>query len=83
MAQGVRGAGVITEQAPIQARRTYLPSHVVRRATYDRLVPQGSDSGYLHWLQVRKNEFERLFPHHAKKGDEGRRAFDRWLEAMK
>jgi len=28
-------------------QRTYLPSHVVRRAAYDRLVPQGSDSGYL------------------------------------
>lgn len=53
----------------IQEKRTYFPSHVVRRAAYDRLVPQGSDSGYLHWLQRQRDEFHRLF--------------DRWLENMK
>jgi len=68
---------------PILKQRTHLSSNVIRRAAYNRLVPQGSDSGYLHWMQVRKNEFERLFPHHAKKGDEVRRALDRWLENMK
>ena len=44
----------------IAAQRTYLPSHVVRRAAYERLVPHGSDSGFLHWLQRQRNEFARL-----------------------
>ena len=43
---------------PILKQRTHLSSDVVRRAAYDRLVPQGSDSGYLHWLQQRRNEFQ-------------------------
>ena len=30
----------------IQEKGTYFPSHVIRRAAYDRLVPKGSDSGY-------------------------------------
>lgn len=64
----------------ILPQRTYLPSHVVRRATYDRLVPQGSDSGYLHWLQRQRNAFSRLWPR--LKGDEFHRAFDRWLERL-
>jgi hypothetical protein len=50
----------------------------VRRAAYDRLVPQGSDSSYLHWLQRQRNEFARLRP--GVKGDEFHRLFDRWLE---
>lgn len=65
----------------ILEQRTRVPSHVVRRATYDRLVPQGSDSGYLHWLQQQRNEFQRLRP--GVKGDEFHRLFDRWLESMK
>lgn len=64
----------------IVAQRTYLPSHVVRRAAYDRLVPQGSDSGFLHWLQRQRNEFQRLRP--GLKGDEFHRLFDRWLERL-
>jgi hypothetical protein len=44
-------------------------------------VPQGSDSGYLHWLQQRRNEFKRMRP--GVKGDEFHRLFDRWLESMK
>jgi len=55
----------------------------VRRAAYDRLVPGGSDSGFLHWMQIKKREFERLHPEHIKRSDESRRAFDRWLENMK
>ena len=47
----------------------------------DRLVPQGSDSGYLHWLQRQRNEFQRMRP--GVKGDEFHRLFDRWLERMK
>ena len=58
-----------------------MPSNLVRRAAYDRLVLQGSDSGYLHWLQQRRNEFQRMRP--GVKGDEFHRLFDRWLEAMK
>lgn len=65
----------------ILEQRTHFPSHVVRRAAYDRLVPQGSDSGYLHWLQRQRNEFQRLRP--GVKGDEFHRLFDRWLENMK
>ena len=65
----------------IAPKRTYLPSNVIRRATYDRLVPNGSDSGYLHWLQQRRNEFARLRP--GVKGEEFHRLFDRWLEGMK
>lgn len=65
----------------IAAQRTYLPSHVVRRAAYERLVPHGSDSGFLHWLQRQRNEFARLRP--GVKGDEFHRLFDRWLENMK
>lgn len=65
----------------IAAQRTYLPSHVVRRAAYDRLVPQGSDSGYLHWLQRQRSEFARLRP--GLKGDEFHRMFDSHLERMK
>ena len=65
----------------IVAQRTYLQSHVVRRAAYDRLVPQGSDSGFLHWLQRQRNEFARLRP--GVKGDEFHRLFDRHLENMK
>lgn len=65
----------------ILEQRTHFPSHVVRRATYDRLVPGGSDSGYLHWLHMRKNEFHRMHP--GVKGDEFHRLFDRWLENMK
>ena len=65
----------------IQKRATEIPSSVNRRATYDRLVPNGSDSGYLHWLQMRKNEFQRMRP--GVKGDEFHRLFDRHLENMK
>jgi hypothetical protein len=66
---------------PILKQRTHLSSDVVRRAAYDRLVPQGSDSGFLHWLQRQRNEFARLRP--GVKGDEFHRLFDRWLERMK
>jgi hypothetical protein len=66
---------------PILKQRTHLSSDVVRRAAYDRLVPQGSDSGFLHWLQRQRNEFARLRP--GLKGDEFHRLFDRWLENMK
>lgn len=66
---------------PILKQRTHLSSDVVRRAAYDRLVPQGSDSGYLHWLQWQRNEFARLRP--GEKGDEFHRLFDRWLEGLK
>ena len=65
----------------ILEQRTPFPSHVVRRAAYDRLVPQGSDSGYLHWLQRQCNEFQRMRP--GLKGDEFHRLFDRRLEGMK
>ena len=65
----------------ILEQRTHFPSHVVRRAAYDRLVPNGSDSGYLHWLQMRKNEFHKTHP--GVKGDEFHRRFDRHLENMK
>ena len=65
----------------IAAQRTYLPSHVVRRATYDRLVPQGSDICYLNWLQLRRNEFARMRP--GVNGDEFHRLFDRWLGGLK
>lgn len=61
--------------------RTAIPSHVIRRAAYDRLVPQGSDSGYLHWLQQRCFEFMRSHP--CIKDGELHREFDRWLERMK
>jgi hypothetical protein len=63
--------------------RTHFPSHIVRRAAYDRLVPNGSDSGFLHWMQIKKREFERLHPQHVKRSDESRMAFDRWLEMLK
>ena len=65
----------------IAVQRTYLPSHVVHRAAYERLVPHGSDSGFLHWLQRQRNEFQRLRP--GVKGDEFHRLFDRWLENLK
>ena len=65
----------------IAPKRTHLPSNVIRRATYDRLVPQGSDSGYLHWLQRQRNEFQRMRP--GLKGDEFHRLFDRHLENLK
>ena len=65
----------------IQKHATEIPPSVNRRATYDRLVPNGSDSGYLHWLQRKRNEFQRLRP--GVKGDEFHRLFDRWLERMK
>ena len=64
----------------ILPQRTYLPSHVVRRAAYCRLVPGGPESGYLPWLQRQRNAFERLHP--KLKGDEFHRAFDRWLERL-
>ena len=65
----------------IQKHATEIPSSVNRRATYDRLVPNGSDSGYLHWLQIRKNELHKTHP--GAKGDEFHRLFDRHLENMK
>ena len=65
----------------ILEQRTHFPSHVVWRAAYDRLVPQGSDSGYLHWLQRQRNEFARMRP--GLKGDEFHRLFDRHLENLK
>ena len=45
---------------PILEKRTHLSPYVIRRAAYDRLVPGGSDSGFLHWMQIKKREFERL-----------------------
>ena len=66
---------------PILKQRTHLSSDVVRRAAYDRLVPQGSDSGFLHWLQRQRNEFQRMRP--GLKGDEFHRLFDRHLENLK
>ena len=65
----------------ILEQRTYFPSLVVRRAAYDRLVPQGSDSGFLYWLQRQRNEFARMRP--GLKGDEFHRLFDRHLENLK
>ncbi len=65
----------------ILEQRTHFPSHVVRRAAYDRLVPQGSDSGYLPWLRRQCNEFRRMRP--GLKGDEFHRLFDRHLENLK
>ena len=65
----------------VQRNATVLPPHITRKAAYDRLVPQGSDSGYLHWLQWQRNEFQRLRP--GVKGDEFHRLFDRRLEGMK
>ena len=67
----------------ILEQRTHFPSHVVSRAAYDRLVPGGSDSGFLHWMQIKKREFERLHPGRTKRSDENRMAFDRWLESLK
>lgn len=67
----------------ITAKITRLPSHLVRRAAYDRLVPGGSDSGFLRWMQIKRREFERLFPQHIKRSDESRMAFDRWIEGLK
>lgn len=67
----------------IQKHATDIPSSVNRRATYDRLVPNGSDSGFLHWMQIKKREFERLHPGRTKRSDENRRAFDQWLERLK
>lgn len=67
---------------PLQEKRTHLPPHVIRRAAYDRLVPQGSDSGFLSWMQIKKREFEAKFPQHRKRSDESRMAFDRWLEGL-
>jgi hypothetical protein len=64
----------------ILPQRTYLPSHVVRRAAYYRLVPGGPESGYLPWLQRQRNVFARLRP--GLKGDEFHRLFDRWLERL-
>ena len=68
---------------PILTKRTYLEPSVIRRAAYNRLVPNGSDSGFLHWMQIKKREFERLHPQHVKRSDESRMAFDRWLEGLK
>lgn len=67
----------------ILEQRTHFPSHVVRRATYNRLVPGGSDSGFLHWVQIKRREFEALYPHRTKRSDENRMAFDRWIEGLK
>ena len=67
----------------VQEKRTYFQSHIVRRAAYDRLVPNGSDSGYLHWLHIKRKEFETANPHRVKRSSENRRAFDRWLERLK
>lgn len=67
----------------IIAHRTRIPSDILRRAAYDRLVPGGSDSGFLHWMQIKKREFERLHPGRTKRSDENRMAFDRWLESLK
>ena len=66
----------------IQKHATEIPSSVNRRATYDRLVPNGSDSGYLHWLHIKRQEFETANPHRVKRSSENRRAFDRWLERL-
>ena len=68
---------------PILDKRTHLSPYLIRRAAYDRLVPDGSDSGFLHWMQQRKREFERLFPWRAKRSDDNRRAFDQWIEGLK
>ncbi|MDX9716311.1 MAG: hypothetical protein RBT67_02955 [Thauera sp.] len=68
---------------PILEKRTHLSPYVIRRAAYDRLVPGGSDSGFLHWMQIKKREFERLHPGRTKRSDENRMAFDRWLEGLK
>lgn len=67
---------------PILTKRTYLDPSLLRRATYDRLVPGGSDSGFLHWVAIKKREFERTHPEYKKRGEEGRLAFDAWLERL-
>ena len=64
----------------ILPQRTYLPSPVLRRAAYYRLVPGWLESGYMPWLQRQRNAFARLWPR--LKGDEFHRAFDRWLERL-
>lgn len=68
---------------PILVKRTYLSPYVIRRAAYNRLVPGGSDSGFLHWVQIKRREFEALYPHRTKRSDENRMAFDRWIEGLK
>ena len=65
---------------PIMTKRTYLDPSLLRRATYDRLVPGGSDSGFLHWMGVQTRAFARLNPH--LKGETFQRALDCWLENL-
>ncbi len=65
---------------PILKRRTTLSPYVIRRAAYDRIVPSGSDSGFLHWMSVQTREFAKRNPH--LKGETFQSALDCWLENL-
>lgn len=41
----------------MNAFRTQLPPHVIRRAAFDRLAPPGAD--YMQWIEKQFGEFMR------------------------
>lgn len=60
--------------------RTRLPSHLIRRAAFDRLAQEGEDYG--RWLDRQWMQFSRRYGYRVRNGD-SQAHFDRHLESMK
>ena len=66
----------------ILEQRTNFPSHVVRRAAYDRRT-DGPHMTLTEWVDWKRRQFEAAHPEYRKRNGESRIAFDRWLERLK
>ena len=66
----------------ILEQRTHFPSHVVRRAAYDRRA-DGPHMTLTEWVEWKRRQFEAAHPERRKRNGESRIVFDRWLERLK
>lgn len=64
----------------ISTFRTQLPSHVIRRAAFDRCAPPGAH--FPGWIEVQWNTFARRHGYRTRNGT-AQAHFDKHLEAMK
>lgn len=66
----------------ISAFHTRPPSHVIRRAAFNRLAPPGAD--YTTWIEAQWAQFARRNGYrNGRRSTSAHQHFDRYLEQMK
>lgn len=65
----------------LQKERTEIHPSVTRLLAYQRRT-DGPHMTLTEWIAFKRRQFERLFPHFAKRGGLNRIEFDRWLERL-